>query len=91
MNKKELVNAVAEKTQLKKKDVKLVIDTLFETIAATLEKGEKVQLVDFGTFEVKKMEGRTGVNPRTKAKIKIPARKVPKFRPGKVLKTRVNK
>jgi DNA-binding protein HU-beta len=91
MNKKELVNAVAEKTQLKKKDVKLVIDTLFETIAAVLEKGEKVQLVDFGTFEVKKMEGRTGVNPRTKAKIKIPARKVPKFRPGKVLKTRVNK
>ncbi|AFG34172.1 HU family DNA-binding protein [Fervidobacterium pennivorans] len=91
MNKKELVNAVAEKTQLKKKDVKLVIDTLFETIAAALEKGEKVQLVDFGTFEVKKMEGRTGVNPRTKAKIKIPARKVPKFRPGKVLKTRVNK
>ncbi|ANE41837.1 MAG: HU family DNA-binding protein [Fervidobacterium sp.] len=91
MNKKELVNAVAEKTQLRKKDVKLVIDTLFETIAAALEKGEKVQLVDFGTFEVKKMEGRTGVNPRTKAKIKIPARKVPKFRPGKVLKTRVNK
>ena len=91
MNKTELVNAVAEKTQLKKKDVKLVIDTLFETIAAALEKGEKVQLVDFGTFEVKKMEGRTGVNPRTKAKIKIPARKVPKFRPGKVLKTRVNK
>jgi DNA-binding protein HU-beta len=91
MNKKELVNSVAEKTQLKKKDVKLVIDTLFETIAAVLEKGEKVQLVDFGTFEVKKMEGRTGVNPRTKAKINIPARKVPKFRPGKVLKTRVNK
>jgi len=55
------------------------------------KKAKKVQLVDFGTFEVKKMEGRTGVNPRTKAKIKIPARKVPKFRPGKVLKTRVNK
>ncbi len=91
MNKKSLVNAVAEKTQLKKKDVKAVIDTLFETISESLEKGEKVQLVDFGTFEVKKMEGRTGVNPRTKAKIKIPARKVPKFRPGKVLKTKVNK
>jgi DNA-binding protein HU-beta len=91
MNKKTLVNTVAEKTQLKKKDVKLVIDTLFETIAAALEKGEKVQLVDFGTFEVKAMEGRTGVNPRTKAKIKIPARKVPKFRPGKVLKAKVNK
>ncbi len=91
MNKKSLVNAVAEKTQLKKKDVKAVIDTLFETISESLEKGEKVQLVDFGTFEVKQMEGRTGVNPRTKAKIKIPARKVPKFRPGKVLKTKVNK
>ncbi|HOK87972.1 MAG TPA: HU family DNA-binding protein [Fervidobacterium sp.] len=91
MNKKTLVNAVAEKTQLKKKDVKAVIDTLFETISESLEKGEKVQLVDFGTFEVKRMEGRTGVNPRTKAKIKIPARNVPKFRPGKVLKARVNK
>jgi len=91
MNKKTLVNAVAEKTQLKKKDVKAVIDTLFETISESLEKGEKVQLVDFGTFEVKRIEGRTGVNPRTKAKIKIPARNVPKFRPGKVLKARVNK
>ncbi|ODN30637.1 HU family DNA-binding protein [Fervidobacterium thailandense] len=91
MNKKMLVNAVAEKTQLKKKDVKAVVDAVFEVISDALEKGEKVQLVDFGTFEVKKMEGRTGVNPRTKAKIKIPARKVPKFRPGKVLKARVNK
>ncbi|PHJ12320.1 integration host factor, partial [Fervidobacterium sp. SC_NGM5_O18] len=81
MNKKELVNAVAEKTQLRKKDVKLVIDTLFETIAAALEKGEKVQLVDFGTFEVKKMEGRTGVTQRQKEKIKIPERNVPTFRP----------
>ncbi|MFN3691570.1 MAG: HU family DNA-binding protein [Fervidobacterium sp.] len=91
MNKKTLVNLVAEKTQLKKKDVKVVVDTVFEAIAEALEKGEKVQLVDFGTFEVKMMEGRTGVNPRTKAKIKIPARKVPKFKPGKVLKEKVNK
>lgn len=91
MNKKTLVNLVAEKTQLKKKDVKAVVDTVFEAIAEALEKGEKVQLVDFGTFEVKMMESRTGVNPRTKAKIKIPARKVPKFKPGKVLKEKVNK
>ncbi|MFN6992390.1 MAG: HU family DNA-binding protein [Fervidobacterium sp.] len=91
MNKKTLVNLVAEKTQLKKKDVKAVVDTVFEAIAEALEKGEKVQLVDFGTFEVKMMEGRTGVNPRTKAKINIPARKVPKFKPGKVLKEKVNK
>ena len=68
-----------------------ILPSILETISESLEKGEKVQLVDFGTFEVKKMEGRTGVNPRTKAKIKIPARKVPKFRPGKVLKTKVNK
>lgn len=91
MNKKTLVSTVAEKTQLKKKDVKAVVDTVFEVIADSLEKGEKIQLVDFGTFEVKKMEGRTGVNPRTKAKINIPERKVPKFKPGKVLKERVNK
>ncbi len=91
MNKKDLVNVVAEKTQLKKKDVKCVIDTVFEAIAEALAKGEKVQLVDFGSFEVKKMEGRTGVNPKTREKIKIPSRNVPKFKPGKVLKEKVNK
>ncbi|QTA38378.1 HU family DNA-binding protein [Thermosipho ferrireducens] len=92
MSKKELVNAVAEKvTGLKKKDIKVVVDAVFEAISEALAKGEKVQLVDFGTFEVRKAAARTGVNPRTREKIKIPARKVPKFKPGKALKEKVNK
>lgn len=92
MSKKELVNMVVEKVPgLKKKDVKAVVDAVFESISEALSKGEKVQLVGFGTFEVRKAAARTGVNPRTRQKIKIPARKVPKFKPGKDLKECVNK
>ncbi|ABR30296.1 integration host factor [Thermosipho melanesiensis] len=92
MSKKELVNMVAEKMpELKKKDIKAVIDAVFEAISDALANGERVQLIGFGTFEVRKAEERTGVNPRTREKIKIPARKVPKFKPGKELKEKVNK
>ncbi|ACJ75190.1 DNA-binding protein HU 1 [Thermosipho africanus H17ap60334] len=92
MSKKELVNMIAEKIpELKKKDIKAVVDAVFESISDALAKGEKVQLIGFGTFEVRKAEERTGVNPRTREKIKIPARKVPKFKPGKELKEKVNK
>ncbi|ANQ53460.1 MULTISPECIES: HU family DNA-binding protein [Thermosipho] len=92
MSKKELVNKVAEKMpELKKKDIKAVIDAVFETITEALSNGEKVQLIGFGTFEVREAEERTGVNPRTREKITIPARKVPKFKPGKELKEKVNK
>ncbi|MDK2900537.1 MAG: DNA-binding protein HU-beta [Thermosipho sp. (in: thermotogales)] len=92
MSKKELVNMIAEKIpELKKKDIKAVVDAVFESISVALAKGEKVQLIGFGTFEVRKAEERTGVNPRTREKIKIPARKVPKFKPGKELKEKVNK
>ncbi len=89
MNKKELVDKVAKKAGLKKKDVKKVVDTMLESINEALAKGEKVQLVGFGSFEVRKASQRKGVNPQTKKPITIPARKVPKFRPGKVLKEKV--
>ncbi|AJC73585.1 DNA-binding protein [Pseudothermotoga hypogea DSM 11164 = NBRC 106472] len=89
MNKKELVDKVAKKAGLKKKDVKKVVDTMLESITDALAKGEKVQLVGFGSFEVRKAAQRKGVNPQTKKPITIPARKVPKFRPGKVLKEKV--
>lgn len=89
MNKKELVDKVTKKAGLKKKDVKKVVDMVFETITDALAKGEKVQLVGFGSFEVRKAASRKGVNPQTKKPITIPARKVPKFKPGKALKEKV--
>ena len=91
MNKKQLVDVVAKKTGAKKKDVKKIIDATIEAIKEALEKGEKVQLVGFGSFEVRQAAARKGVNPRTKQPIEIPARKVPKFKPGKDLKKRVSK
>lgn len=89
MNKKELVDKVTKKAGLKKKDVKKVVDMVFESITDALAKGEKVQLVGFGSFEVRKAASRKGVNPQTKKPITIPARKVPKFKPGKALKEKV--
>lgn len=89
MNKTELVDKVAKKSALKKKDVKAVVDIVFDAISEALAKGDKVQIVGFGSFEVRKAAERRGVNPQTKKPIKIPARKVPKFRPGKALKEKV--
>ena len=89
MNKKALVDKVAKKTGIKKKDVKKIIDATIDTIIETLTKGEKVQLVGFGSFEVRKAAARKGVNPQTKEPIQIPERKVPKFKPGKTLKEKV--
>ncbi len=89
MNKKELVDRVSEETGYHKKEVKEILEGITEVISAALEKGEKVQLVGFGTFEVSKRAAREGRNPQTGKKIKIAARKVPKFRPGKALKDRV--
>jgi DNA-binding protein HU-beta len=89
MNKKELVDQVSEATGYHKKEVKEVLEGVTEAITKALEKGEKVQLVGFGTFEVSKRAAREGRNPQTGKKIKIAARKVPKFRPGKALKDKV--
>lgn len=86
MNKTELINAVAEQAALSKKDSEAAVNAALEVITAALKDGDKVQLVGFGSFEVKKREARVGRNPRTKEAIDIPASKVPVFKPGKALK-----
>ena len=86
MNKTELINAVAEPAALSKKDSEAAVNAALEVITAALKDGDKVQLVGFGSFEVKKREARVGRNPRTKEAIDIPASKVPVFKPGKALK-----
>lgn len=91
MTKAELIDKVAEKTKLTKKDSAKVIDAIIGSINGALAKGNKVQLVGFGSFEVKKREARKGRNPQTGAEIKIAARKVPVFRAGKALKDAVAK
>jgi DNA-binding protein HU-beta len=91
MNKAELINAVAEKTGFTKKDSDAVITSVFDVIADSLAGGGKVQLVGFGSFEVKQREARVGRNPKTKEQINIPASKSPVFKPGKALKESVNK
>jgi len=89
MNKAELVNEVSGKTGLTRKKTQNVIDAVTETIGDTLSKGGKVTLVDFGTFQVMKRKARRGVNPQTKESIQIPAKRVPKFVPGKSLRDKV--
>jgi DNA-binding protein HU-beta len=89
MNKEQLVERVAEKTGATKKDVADVLNSALEMVSAALKKGEKVTLVGFGTFLVRKRRAREGRNPQTGAKIKIPARRVPAFAAGKELKTAV--
>ena len=91
MNKVELIAAVAEKTGMSKKDTETVIAAALNTIIETLAEEEKVQLVGFGSFEVKKRAERTGLNPKTMERIAIPASKVPVFKPGKALKDAVAK
>ncbi|GAB1786508.1 HU family DNA-binding protein [Priestia megaterium] len=89
MNKTELVDAVTTKSELTKQDSKKAVDALFETISNALAKEEKIQLVGFGTFEVRKRAARTGRNPQTGEEITIPASKVPAFKAGKELKEAV--
>jgi DNA-binding protein HU-beta len=86
MNKAELIDAVATKSDLTKQDSKKAVDALFETISNTLAKEEKIQLLGFGTFEVRERAERTGRNPQTGEEMTIPASKVPAFKPGKELK-----
>lgn len=90
MNKAELVAAIAEKTELSKKDSEKVLKAFIDVVTEELTKGEKVQLVGFGTFEVSERPERTGRNPQTKQEITIPASKAPKFKAGKALKDVVN-
>ncbi len=91
MNKTELVAAVAEKTELTKKDATKAVEAVFDTIQETLANGEKVQLIGFGNFEVRDRAARKGRNPQTGEEIEIPASKVPAFKAGKALKEAVKK
>ncbi len=89
MNKAELVEEVSGEVGLSKRDTQKVIDAIIGTIGDTLAAGEKVSLVGFGTFGVIQRKARVGRNPQTGATIQIPAKKVPKFVPGKNLKERI--
>ena len=91
MNKAELINAAAEKAGLSKKDTEAAVTAAIDVITEALSKDEKVQLVGFGSFEVKSRAARIGRNPRTKEQIEIPASKVPVFKAGKALKDTVSK
>ena len=90
MNKTELVAAMAKETNLSKKDVEAVLKSFIDVVSDELKKGEKVQLVGFGTFEVSERAAREGRNPQTGATMKIEASKAPKFKAGKALKDMVN-
>lgn len=89
INKDALVHAIVGKTDLSKKDVEAVLENAMDEITAELCKGNKVTLTGFGTFKVSNRAAREGINPQTKAKIMIPAMKVPKFTAGKTLKEAV--
>lgn len=89
MNKTDLINNVAEKAEVTKKDAEKVVNAVFASISDALTAGEKVQLVGFGTFEVKERAARVGRNPQTGETINISASKVPGFKAGKVLKDAV--
>ena len=91
MNKTELIAAVAEKAELSKKDAEAAITAMVDAITEALSQEEKVQLVGFGSFEVKKRAARIGRNPKTKESIEIPASVVPVFKAGKALKDSVSK
>ena len=90
MNKTQLIDVVAAKTDLKKKEAEAAVNATIEAIAEALKAGDKVQLVGFGTFEVKERAAREGRNPRTGETIKIAASKTPAFSAGKGLKDAVN-
>jgi DNA-binding protein HU-beta len=90
MNKAELVAAIAAKTGETKKAAEETVNAFVSTVTEALKKGEKVQLVGFGSFEVRKRAARKGRNPQTKEEIKIPASKAPVFKAGKALKDTIN-
>ena len=91
VNKSDLISSMAEKSKLTKKDAEAALKSFIESVEETLEKGEKVQLVGFGTFETRLRAARVGRNPRTKEEINIPESTVPVFKAGKEFKDKVGK
>ncbi len=90
MNKTELIAAVAEKSDITKKDAEKTVTAVLDTIVEAVANGEKVQLVGFGTFEQRIRKERSGCDPRTRNPITIPESKVPAFKPGKAFKDTVD-
>ena len=90
LNKSELIAEVATKAEITKKDAEAAVTAVIDAITESLKKGDKVQLVGFGTFEVRERGARTGRDPRTNKEIQIPASKAPAFKAGKALKDTVN-
>ena len=90
MNKTELIEAIAKESKLSKKDAEAALSAYTTVVTKALRKGDKVTLVGFGTYEVRKRAARTGKNPQTGETIKIAAAKIPAFKPGKGLKDAVN-
>lgn len=91
MNKTDLINSIATKSGLNKKNSEAALNAFIGSVEESLKGGDKVVLVGFGTFEVRKRAARKGRNPQTKKEITIPASKAPVFKAGKVLKDKVNK
>ncbi len=89
VSKAQLIDAIADQQEVSKKDVKAVVDGLFEHISTHLKQGDKVQITGFGAFEVRERQARTGVKPGTTEKVQIPASKSPAFKAGKSLKDSV--
>jgi len=91
MNKADLISSMAEKGALSKKDAEKALNAFLESVQDALAKGEKVQIIGFGSFEVRKRAARKGRNPQTKKEIEIPASNAPIFKAGKALKDALNK
>lgn len=90
MNKKELIEQIAEQTKLTKKECAVVVNAMIDTMSRELQQDGEIRLTGFGTFEVKRRRARIGRNPRTNNVVEIPPLNVPVFRPGKVLKETIN-
>lgn len=91
MNKSQLVEQIAKRSDLTLRQSASAVNAFIESVSSALGKGDSISLVGFGSFIVRQRAARTGVNPRTRQAVKIPAAKVPAFKPGKPLKERVNK
>ncbi|SRR5579872_4158997 len=91
MTKAELIEEIATKTELKRRDVSDIVENMLECVKGALSKGDKVQLIPFGSFEVRKRKAREGRNPKTGEKLMIAARSVPAFHPGKDLREAVQR
>ncbi len=90
MTKAELVERVASMTQLTKKHAEIIVNTVFESIVRSLRSGEKIELRGFGSFRIRQRGARIGRNPKTGAKVNVPAKRIPYFKPGKELKELLN-